>query len=127
MAPEDLPLLVERYNAGEPIPPVHRDDIRAALQLLNEVHEIVQRAREGAVPVQRAPGFVLEDLAERCRPGAEIFAVAIRGVLVEAILREDLNVEPSKREVLIDAAATASLFASDLGGMDSLRRRLDQL
>ncbi len=122
----DLPLLVARYNAGDPVPPVQGHDIRAALRLFSEVKDIL-RSDDAASPGAAAFGFLLEDLAARCCPGADVFAFAIRGVLVDVLLGQSPDLQPARREALIDAAAIVSLRASELHDPDSVRRRLDQL
>jgi hypothetical protein len=120
---DDFGLLIESLNAGEPVPTVERQDLRAALLFFDETRSILAR-RHKDMGVQGAPevSFFLEDLAERCSPDANVPAVAIRAMLLEQMLK--MTADPEEQGIIAEEVATMPLRAADLGEPETVLSRL---
>ncbi len=128
MLPDDLFAAIDRYNAGEPIPPVSPGDIYIALDFLADLRSQVRRSDEESGPAVHSPaGILLEDLAERCGADTDVFALSLRVSLFEGVLEDLVKSQFAKMDTLVHAAATISFQTSELNDLEALKRRLHQI
>lgn len=126
----EVDALVERLNAGAPIPEADPNDLHAALLFLAEARGVMARDDPGRAQ-QRGVGFFLDDLATRCSRGADVFAVAVRGALLDVVLtlpraRPEQS-GPGRDELITQAIAKMPLVAADLKDPDAILRRIDEI
>jgi hypothetical protein len=126
-AEPDLESFVESLNTGEPVPTVEARDIRAALLFFVEARATMDRYYENTqAPNPQQLSFGLEDLATRCSPEAKgevkLFAVAIRAMLLEEILK--LSADREERETITEGIAKLPLLAAELRNPEAVLLRL---
>ena len=122
----DFDSLIEGINAGGPVPIVEVQDLRSALLFFSEARAVLTRHYQDTLsqdPQQLS--FFLEDLAIKCSPEANLLAVAIRGMLLEQILKLSTNVE--EHETITEEIAKMPLQATDLKDLETVFLRLRKM
>jgi hypothetical protein len=101
--------------------------LRAALLFFVEARATMDRYYENAQTTNpQQLSFGLEDLATRCSPeakaGCKLFAVAIRAMLLEEILK--LSADREERETITEGIAKLPLLAAELRNPEAVLLRL---
>jgi hypothetical protein len=115
----DFASFLDPLNAGEPIPQVEFEDMRAALRLPSEARAILDSAAQrGIISALAVPtvGFGSDDLASRYRPEADVFPVVLRALASEILRLSRTNPErlgPYPDAFLMQAMATIALLAAE--------------
>ncbi|MPZ21304.1 MAG: hypothetical protein GEV06_25910 [Luteitalea sp.] len=132
MNAHNLESLVKELNAGESIAEVEPGDVRSAAAFFAELRshpnhdQIVSTSTS-----EKGYSFMINGLAKRCSPGANVLAVAIRGIVLEA-MAEDYSRDSAlhsriDENELVESVARLPLVAADLRDPDEIRRRVFRL
>jgi hypothetical protein len=118
----------DSINAGAPIPEVDPSDLRAALQFFADLRAHHAGSDETQVAGPGEYSFLKDSLARRCTFGADVLAVVMRGLTLDAIV-ESGRADPGHRqvdqdEVVVQAMAKMPVVAGELRDLDTIRRRL---
>jgi hypothetical protein len=130
---QDLKSQIDAINSGAPIPPIEPGDLRAALLLFSDLrsvlgHDTTSDTKAGPL---RGIGYLSDDIAARCRPGADVFTIGVRAALADVILQL-ARAKPDRSggaddDSIIQAVATMPLIGSDLKDPTPILLRLDEM
>jgi len=117
----------ERVNAGAAIPEVDPKDLTSALQFFADLRAHHAGTDENQASAPPGYAFLCTALAQRCRPDADVLAVAMRALALEAVLDLD-RAKPGRQrsgsdEVVVQALAKMHLVAAELRDPAGVRRR----
>jgi hypothetical protein len=125
-----LDLTVAGFSAfmtGEPIPAVDPHDLRGVFELSHQLRAQFVQNSGTEVPGPQ-PSISVALLAEACAPGANVIAVSLRGLLLDAMASQGLLAPwqrgPGLQQAVFDAAATFPIPALDRFHPDDFVRSL---
>jgi hypothetical protein len=121
----------ERFQPSGLIPSVDSEDLTAALSLFVEARSLLSGSFVGAkVGSPELPlSFRLEDLAERCSPGSDALALAVRGLVLTGVLEIDhakASMRDSRRDdAILKAVSVVPLSLAQLEEPEAILKRIE--
>lgn len=130
----DLESFVERLNAGEPIPEVKPEYLRAALSVLSDSRAILDRAELlGTLAGLSRPtiGIFLGDRALSCMPSTEVLPAVLRAALASVILHlprtHEERPDPVEDDFIVRMLAEIPLVAAELKDPEAILKRIEEM